>query len=55
MTVAWKAMANTSLWTMTKETMGMAEGGKSKATDVLVGTEPEALVASERFCCLTKR
>lgn len=34
-----------SLWQMTKETMGMADGGKSKSTDVLVETEDEALVA----------
>lgn len=32
-----------SLWTMTIETMGMADGGKSKATDTLIDTEPEAL------------
>jgi len=34
-----------SLWTMTKETMGMADGGKTKATDTLIDTEPEALIA----------
>ena len=34
-----------SLWAMTKETMGMADGGKTKKTDNLIGTELEALAA----------
>lgn len=38
-----------SLWQMTKETMGMAEGGKTKSTDTLVDTEPEALSAIKQM------
>jgi hypothetical protein len=44
-----------SLWTMTKETMGMADGGKSKATDTLVDTEPEALVAIKKMIAEAKQ
>jgi len=36
-----------SFWTVTKETMSMADGGKTKATDILVKTEPAALVATK--------
>lgn len=44
-----------SLWIMTKETMGMADGGKSKATDTLVDTEPEALVAIKKMIAEAKQ